>query len=125
MAAELKVAKLDKPLMPPIGKVFKLSQSTLDEWHGSAEARRLADAIVSFQLPSGGWSKAVAYEQPRRVGMQWTTQNNNPWHYAGTFDNRSTTEQFTFLAQLRAGLAQRRRKPGHRAVLDGHRATES
>jgi PelA/Pel-15E family pectate lyase len=31
--------------------------------------------------------------------MQWTNQQD-PWHYAGTFDNRSTTEQLRFLAKV-------------------------
>ncbi|MES2596368.1 MAG: pectate lyase [Verrucomicrobiota bacterium] len=37
---------------------------------------------------------------PRQPGTQWTSQTGNAWHYCGTFDNRTTTEQLKFLAAV-------------------------
>lgn len=99
LAAELKTAGRAEAIPAPEGTVFKVLPETPAAWYGSEEARRIADAIVSFQLPSGGWSKAIAFDKgPRRPGMHWTTHTEG-WYYVGTFDNRATTEQMEFLAR--------------------------
>lgn len=69
------------------------------EWYSSAEAVKLAEAVMSYQTPSGGWSKAVNYTQgSRKPGAHWTAQKGDQWHYCGTIDNRTTTEQVKLLA---------------------------
>lgn len=96
--AEVKAAGLVKPNKPPHGAVFKTPEKKPKAFFASAEMKTLAAAVISYQLPSGGWSKAVGYEAgPRPKGTQWVHQDD-PWHYAGTIDNRSTTEQVHFLA---------------------------
>ena len=81
-------------------KDFKLKPEWKGAWWQSDEAKLITDAMLSFQTPSGGWSKAVDYTSgPRRKGMQWTSQNE-PFHYAATIDNRATTEQIAFLNQI-------------------------
>lgn len=68
-------------------------------WFGEVATQKLAETVISYQTPTGGWSKAVDYNAgPRQPGMQWTSQTGNLWHYCGTFDNRTTTEQIKFLA---------------------------
>jgi PelA/Pel-15E family pectate lyase len=70
-------------------------------YHANAEAGKLADVVISYQTPTGGWSKAVDYSKgPRPRGTHWTAQSGEGWHYCGTLDNRSTTEQIKFLAQV-------------------------
>ncbi len=97
--AELKANGLAEPVAAPEGSVFKVSTYP-ETWFASDEARRIADAVVSFQTPSGGWSKAVAFDKgPRRPGMHWTTHSDS-WYYVGTFDNRATTEQMILLAKI-------------------------
>ena len=82
-------AKLD-PARPPGGSF------------SSTESRALVDGVLSYQLPSGGWSKAIGYGKgPRTPGTQWTSQMD-AWHYAGTFDNRSTTTELRMLAAAHA-----------------------
>lgn len=101
--AEVAASKLPQARQAPDGGDFKLSARLGDAWYGSDEARQLADAVLSYQSPAGGWSKHVGYSKgPRSLGMQWTSQNEpgRPAHYLGTFDNRSTTEQLYFLAQM-------------------------
>jgi len=85
------------------------------EWYGSDEARRIADIIVSFQTPAGGWSKNLDLTQhPRAPGERFAQGNlsrfadpadldlphDSGWNYVGTFDNGATTTQLRFLAKV-------------------------
>ncbi len=68
----------------------------------SPEANQLVAAVLSYQLPGGGWSKDIAYGKgPRPPGTHWTA-GQNPWHYAGTFDNLATTGELQLLALAQA-----------------------
>ena len=100
LAAETKAAGLERPLPPPSNGDFKLPSRPTRAWFASDEAKALAAAAVSFQTPSGGWSKHVALTKgARQPGMHWSGQSDegDSWHYVGTFDNRSTTEQLRLL----------------------------
>ena len=86
---------------PSNSKEFELGAKVENGWLLSPEASSLADVVLSYQTPSGGWSKAVNYAAgPRPKGTHWTTQSGLGWHYCGTLDNRSTTEQIRFLAYV-------------------------
>jgi len=103
LASELKQEGLSLPLVAPDGPVFERSRSTPTEWFAGTEARALGDAILSFQSPTGGWSKQVDYAKGIRPrGMHWSAQGSaeEPWHYTATIDNKSTTEQIRFLVKL-------------------------
>lgn len=79
---------------------FEADAKKQNAWYASDEAIKLAETVISFQTPSGGWSKSVNYAAgPRTKGTHWTSQPGNIWHYCGTLDNRSTTEQIRFLAK--------------------------
>lgn len=99
LAAETKAAGLPAPTPAPSqGGGFEFdSNDSAAALFTSAEGATLATNMISFQVPSGGWSKAVNYAAPRAKGMAFTS-GSNPGHYAGTFDNRSTTDQLKFLA---------------------------
>lgn len=104
-ALEKEVAdnKLPAALKAPSGGDFKLSHEAGDAWYGSDEAKQLADAILSYQAPSGGWSKHLGLSQgSRKPGMQWTSQSEpgQPSHYLATFDNSSTTAEMDLLANV-------------------------
>ena len=78
---------------------FEHDSDTPAEWFASAENQKLAEIVISYQTPTGGWSKAIDYTKgPRQPGTHWTAQTGDAWHYCGTFDNRTTTEQIKFLA---------------------------
>lgn len=101
--AEVTAYKMTNALRAPSGGDFKLSAKTGDAWYAGAEAKQLADAILSYQTPTGGWSKHLGFTKgPRQPGMQWSSQNEpgQRAHYVATFDNHSTTEQMYFLANL-------------------------
>jgi len=92
---------LTTAIKAPEGGNFKLPEDQDSDWYGSAEAGELADVILSYQTPTGGWSKHTAYnEGPRQPGMQFTSQNEpgSSAHYVATFDNRATTEELRLLA---------------------------
>ncbi len=100
MAAECRMLARAKPALAPGNRAgLKLDSDTPEAWFASDEARKLAEAIVSYQTPAGGWSKAVDYKAgPRQPGTHWSSQKGDLWHYCGTFDNRTTTEQIKLLA---------------------------
>ena len=82
-------------------------------WYGTPEARHVADVIVSFQTPAGGWSKNLDLSGDVRArGQSYTTDNlskhpgpddfdtpKDPhWNYVGTLDNDATNTELHFLA---------------------------
>lgn len=101
--AELAKLGLSAAKPAPDGGDFKLSAKPGETWFAGDDAKRLADVVLSYQTPSGGWSKHTGYARgPRQPGMLWSSQykpGQRP-HYLATFDNRSTTEQLHFLASV-------------------------
>jgi PelA/Pel-15E family pectate lyase len=115
-AAELKEAGIATPIDPPHG--FSARSIPLDRdpgWYASAEARRIADIVVSYQTPAGGWGKNLDMsKEPRRPGERYGPDNLSrfptpgdydaprepDWNYIGTIDNDATTTQLNFLARV-------------------------
>lgn len=96
LAAETRAANLPKPIPAPEGS-FQFDPKTMAAQFAGPAGDTLASSVISFQLPSGGWSKGLGFTQPRPKGMNWTT-SDDPHHYAGTIDNRATTAPLQFLA---------------------------
>jgi PelA/Pel-15E family pectate lyase len=129
-AAE-RTAGAPEPAMPNPG--FAGRSMPLDRdaaWYGTAEARHVADVIVSFQTPAGGWSKNLDMSgAPRARGQSYTTDNlskhpgvddfdtpRDPhWNYVGTLDNDATNTELHFLVLVAAAT------PG--AAGDAYRAS--
>jgi PelA/Pel-15E family pectate lyase len=103
------------------------------EWYGSAEARHIADVIVSFQTPAGGWSKNLDMTGPERLkGQSYAPDNLNKhpspddfdtprdpdWNYVGTLDNDATTTEIRFLA-LAAEANSTRAELYRKSILKG------
>jgi PelA/Pel-15E family pectate lyase len=94
LADELKAANLAAPLVPPKGGELPLQQPSA--WFAGEEARRIANNVVSFQTPAGGWSKNTKWsDHPRQRGERF----GNEADYDGTFDNDATTTELRFLAK--------------------------
>ena len=86
------------------------------EWYAGDEARKLGDAVLSFQTSNGGWSKNLDFAAgPRVKGESYFTANLAPtamppndfdkpdderWHYFSTLDNDATNTEIHFLAKL-------------------------
>lgn len=114
MAAECRSLRMAHSKAAPAAKTeFEMDSDVPPEWYGSAEALKTAEAVLSFQTPTGAWSKAIDYTSgPRSKGTQWTNNAGNPWHYCGTLDNRTTTEQIKFLAHVSNAVASTPAKTG-------------
>src|SRR4051794_17237706 len=85
LAEEVKAAGLDASRPAPSrGVEFEVPGQGDAAWSAGPEAGKLADTVLSYQTPTGGWSKAVDYRQgPRWPGTHWTTQGGAGWHYCG------------------------------------------
>lgn len=113
---EMKSHGLKQPIAPPPSKsAGGVTLKETDAWYAGAEAGRIADIIVSFQTPAGGWSKHLNMSKNLRApGESYGTDNNSrflqagdfdkaldsTWHYIGTFDNDATITQLRFLAKV-------------------------
>ena len=82
-------------------------------WYASLDATTVADNIVSFQTPAGGWGKNVDRRgPPRRHGEHYAPVDDDPsggvvsradgWSYVGTIDNDATITELRFLARVQA-----------------------
>lgn len=77
--------------------------------------RRLLDAMLTFQTPSGGWSKHIDFTKgPRQPGQSFFSENES-WQYIATIDNGSTTSELRFLMD-RARAEPRVRTPVERGI---------
>lgn len=89
-------------------------------WYAGPKARRIADTIVSFQTPSGGWGKNQDRSGPARLRGQayvigeklpayarGDIQADSSWRYVGTIDNNATIDELRFLARVQAQLSGR------------------
>lgn len=80
-----------------ITKDFGLDPKAPAEFFRSTEGRRIADNVLSYQTPSGGWSKNVDMSAGPRV--PGNTYGPGMFGYQPTFDNRATSTQLRFLAR--------------------------
>src|SRR4051812_24826464 len=68
LQAEMKEHGMAESLVPPSAKSIKgISLNRAAAWYGWTEGRRIADIIVSFQTPAGGWSKNLDMTRHRRA----------------------------------------------------------
>jgi len=116
LQVELRQHQLKELVLPPSGR--SASSLPLDksaDWYGGTEARRIADIVVSFQTPAGGWSKNLDMSlHPRAPGeafapdnrsrfltaADFDTPHNTNWNYVGTFDNDATMTELRYLAKV-------------------------
>nr|WP_295079526.1 pectate lyase [uncultured Roseateles sp.] len=121
---------------PPQGghaeKTMPLNQAP--SWYAGAAARLVADNIVSFQTPAGGWGKNQPRDRPpRRLGQDYVADNNSPravvgdfdlaenprWSYVGTIDNDATITEIRFLAKVAAQLPDASARTYRASALKG------
>ena len=78
---------------------FKIDGTMTDAWFATSAAAAMADAILSYQTPTGGWSKHIDYTAgPRKPGQSFYGETDS-WDYIATIDNGATTTEITFLAR--------------------------
>jgi PelA/Pel-15E family pectate lyase len=117
---ELREHQIKEPLAPPATRsVQGLSLEEAASWYGRTSATRIADIVLSFQTPAGGWSKNLDMTRHvRRPGERFAQDNGSlylspgdldtphdiRWNYVGTFDNDATITQMRFLAKVSAAV---------------------
>jgi PelA/Pel-15E family pectate lyase len=132
---ELKSAGLKSPTEPPHG--FGARGIPLDKaasWYAEAQARHIAEVIVSFQIPSGGWGKNMDMsKEPRCPGEAFAPNNESKflapgdfdtplesdWNYIGTIDNDATITQIHFLAKVITAVGVKDSAAYHASFLRG------
>ena len=105
--AEAKAAGLDKAPKPQKAKRFGFDarKATTDsEFIATAQGRQVAENVLSFQTPSGGWSKRTDMGVPRQKGHQFGVEKN----YIPTFDNLATSTQFWVMVNACNSLKEAR-----------------
>lgn len=133
--AEMKRAGISDASEPPHG--FGARSIPLHRepgWYGGVDALRIADNIVSFQTPAGGWGKNLDMGKgPRRLGEKYGPNNvsrflsrgdfdapKDPnWNYIGTVDNDATVTQIRFLAKVISDVGVKKSAKYHLAFLRG------
>lgn len=75
------------------------AQKKPDEWHGTAEALRIADIVLLYQRDSGGWPKNIDMGKPvsdeDRVKLAAQKKDTD-----STIDNGATFTQLSYLARV-------------------------
>jgi len=104
--AEVKAQGIENsiPTLEYLGTQVTFDSRKPLSWYASEEARKLAETMISYQAPNGGWCKAINYGKgPRQPAATWFPVTHptkrNWWIYSATFDNGATTKQMRFLAR--------------------------
>lgn len=105
LQAELNATERQKPLPATYAKRFGFDPGQSPSFYRSAEGRRIAEVVLSYQTPSGGWSKRTDMgSAPRRPGQAYGVEKN----YIPTFDNSATSTQFWVMVNAYRGTGERR-----------------
>jgi PelA/Pel-15E family pectate lyase len=93
-------------------------------WYGSPEALHVADNIVSFQTPAGGWGKNADRNGPvRQRGQHYVAIESarESWNFIGTIDNDATSMELRFLAKVQGHVPEEAAKAYRAAFARGVR----
>jgi hypothetical protein len=134
LAAELKPGETPPPA--PVAGSSKMPLNKDAAWYGSAEARAIADNIVSYQTPSGGWSKNQDRTKPPRLRGQryandaetmevgtgnFDAPRDRFWTFVGSMDNGATTTEMRFLGRVQAQLPGKEGDAYRASIIKGIR----
>lgn len=134
LAAELKPGEAAPP--PPTAGSGNMPLDKDPAWYAGPQARAIADTIVSFQTPAGGWSKNQDRTGPKRLPGQRYGNNAETmelgtgsfdaptdrfWTFVGTLDNGATTGEMRFLARVQQQLPGKDGDAYRQSILKGVR----
>ncbi len=118
LQAELSALKQSQPTLPHKHKQFGFDPQPDIAYLQSKDAAKVAAIILSFQTPSGGWSKRTDMAlQPRQPGQMFGVEKN----YIPTFDNGATTTQLRWLAAFYPYAAKGLQPRVQKAIAQGIR----
>jgi PelA/Pel-15E family pectate lyase len=132
---EMKKYHVRDSLLPPeSGSARSIPLRKDSDWYAGSNGLRIANIIVSFQTPSGGWSKNLDMTQHKRAPGEHFAGGNHPmrlsdsdndlprdarWSYVGTFDNDATITELRYLAKVIAAVGQGPGTPYRKAFARG------
>ncbi len=91
----------------------RLAKSMSAEWYASTEALQVADSVMKYQFPSGGWAKNQQWHQtPEGKKLKereeiWQ-QIHSESGVGSTIDNRATTTEIQFLSRVYPNVKKRK-----------------
>ena len=80
-----------------LSKSFEYGGDETDAMMASESAHQLVLSMLSYQTPSGGWSKHVDFTRGVRQPGQSFFSENEKWQYIATIGNDATTPELRFL----------------------------
>lgn len=123
LADELKARGLKAAIVPPEARGSRpMPLGESKAFYATADARRRADNLITFQTAAGGWSKNFnPADHPRAPGEGFSHDNTSRflapgdndtpadlhWSYIGTFDNDATITELQFLAKVIAAADEK------------------
>ncbi len=113
-ADELTTLGLTAPLVPAPAKGRVIPVKPPGDSFTSPDSLRLADNLVSFQTPAGGWNKNTDFaSRPRRPGERSGYEAG----YVGTLDNNATITPLRYLAAVVQAAGATPAADRHRAAF--------
>jgi PelA/Pel-15E family pectate lyase len=101
LAATLEPARAAE--LPPAEPALRDALEKPAEWWNSGEGKKLADNIVSWQHPEGGWWKTYDPKTPRPAELvRPGPTGGDDWESVSTFDNSATYTEIRLLARAYA-----------------------
>jgi PelA/Pel-15E family pectate lyase len=97
MRSELRAASMAAIVRAPYTHDFSVKPWMTAAWFAADTARRMAEIILSFQAPNGGWSKHVDFTLHSRGRGESYFAESADWEWISTIDNDATTEEIRFL----------------------------
>jgi PelA/Pel-15E family pectate lyase len=76
-----------------------------DAWYRSAEARAIADSVIQYQSPEGGWPKSTDLARPPLTAGDIPPPGGGR---ANSLDNDATTVPMEYLARVATATGERR-----------------
>jgi len=98
MNSELRRIGKSAMVAAPFAAGLEITKGMTPAWFATDSARQMAENILSYQAPNGGWSKHVDLTRgPRAPGQSYFSENVR-WQWISTIDNSATTSEMQFLA---------------------------
>jgi PelA/Pel-15E family pectate lyase len=134
LAAELPAGATPPPPPQAVGGGhYNLPLDRDPVWYATPEARAIADNMVSFQTPAGGWSKNQDRTVHRLRGQRYANDAEHMdldmenfdapvdrfWTFVGTLDNDATTTEMRFLAKVAARAPGRQGDAWRASIVKG------
>jgi len=105
-------------LVTPVSAEVNFSKSLLKKkaaWYQSDEARVIADSVLQYQSPQGGWPKNTNLARTPKNAKDVPQPDD---HFANSLDNEATTLPLQFLARMAHATGETRYRESFERGLD-------